>query len=320
MIELYDEMYCDTESEFQELRAFLLDCYTMTGRAENWLFGRLEDWKYGANAQLAEQNPNFFADHVHVWRDAAGALVGFCIAEHGDNSFYLQVHPQRRWVEDVMLAWAELNWAGAHPSIATYAYTHDTARRRLLARRGYANIGESGRTYMYDLGRQYPARALPAGFRIATLAEDHNVNSHIAAVRGAFGRDTLNRAWFATKAAAPTYDPTWDLAVVAPDGEHAAFCLARLDRHSQVAEIDPIGTRPDYQRRGLAHALVAECFRRLRACGMRYAYIGSGPEPAVGNRLYVALQPSTVAQEHQWAKQLTVSPNHYLEKLQVGEY
>jgi len=304
-MQLYDEQYHDTEAEFQELWNLLIESYALTGCPDNWLFDRLEDWKYGANAQRAKQNPTFFMEHAHLWRDTAGTLVGFCIAEYAANSVFLQVHPRYRWIEDAQLAWAETTWASGKESVATYAYAHDTPRRQLLSRRGYADAGESGRMYTFDLARRYPVAALPAGFRIATLAEDHNVESHIAAVSSAFGRATLNRAWFDTKITAPTYAPAWDLAVISPDGEHVAFCLARLDEQNRVAEIDPIGTRPEYQRRGLAKALVAECFGRLRACGMRYAYIGAGPKSAVGNRLYESLGSVEMFQEHCWIKQLT---------------
>jgi len=304
-MQLYDENYHDTDAEFQELWDLLIESYALTRSPNNWLFDRLEDWKYGANAQRAEQNPHFFAEHAHLWRDAASRLVGFCIAEYADNSVYLQVHPQYRCIEDAQLAWAEATWGRGKESIATYAYTHDTLRRQLLTRRGYADAGESGRMYTFDLTRRYPAAALPQGFRIASLAEDHNIESHIAAVASAFGRATLNRAWFETKITAPTYAPAWDLAVISPAGEHVAFCLARLDEQNRVAEIDPIGTRPEYQRRGLAKALVAECFCRLRACGMRYAYIGAGPKSAVGNRLYESLGSVALFKEHSWIKQLT---------------
>jgi mycothiol synthase len=303
-MQLYHESYPDTDAAFQELWEFLIESYALARRPENWLFDRLEDWRYGANAQRLAQQPSFFAEHAHLWRNAAHTLLGFSIAEYSDDSLYLQVHPQQRWIEEPMLAWAETTWASGKETLATYAYAHDRLRQDLLARRGYADAGESGRMYTYDLARQYPAGMLPAGFRITSLAEDGNVDSHITAVRDAFGRATLNRAWFETKITAPTYAPQWDLAVISPEGEHVAFCLARLDQRNQVAEIDPIGTRPEYQRRGLAKALVATCFRRLRASGIRYASIGAGPEPAVGNRLYESLRPFETLVEHRWVKHL----------------
>jgi ribosomal protein S18 acetylase RimI-like enzyme len=303
-MQLCDENYHNTEAEFHELSRFLIETYALAGRPDNWLFSRLEDWRYGGNAQRARQQPDFFREHAHLWRSASGALLGFCIGEYTGDSAFLQVHPQFRSIEDAMLEWLETSWAAGKESVGTYAYTYDTPRLELLGRRGYADAGESGRTYTFDLARRYPVAALPAGFRIATLAEDRNVESHIAAVRSAFGRATLDRDWFETKITAPSYAPEWELAVISPEGERVAFCLAWLDEHNQVAEIDPIGTRPEYQRRGLGKALVAECFRRLRADGMRYAYIGAGPEPAAGNQLYVSLGPAAVYEEHQWVKRL----------------
>jgi ribosomal protein S18 acetylase RimI-like enzyme len=303
-MQIYDQDYHDTGAEFQELWALLVESYALTGSPDNWLFDRLEDWKYGSNAQRAAQDPSFFAKRAHLWRGADGTLIGFCIAEYADTSVYLQVHPQYRWIEDEMLAWAETTWASGNESVATYAYDHDSMRRQLLLWRGYADAGECGRMYTFDLARPYLAAALPDGFRIASLAEDRNIESHIAAVASAFGRASLDRAWFEGKITAPTYAPAWDLAVISPQGEHVAFCLARLDGRSRVAEIDPIGTRPAYQRRGLAKALVAECFRRLHACGMRCAYIGAGPKSAVGNRLYESLRPAELFKEHIWIKKL----------------
>jgi mycothiol synthase len=304
-MQLYDHEYHDTGAEFQELWDLLVESYTLTRSPDNWLFDRLEDWKYGSNAQRAAQNPNFFAERAHLWRGPSGALIGFCIAEYADDSVFLQVHPQYRWIEDEMLTWAETTWASGKASVATYAYAHDTLRRQLLSWRGYADAGECGRMYTFDLARQYPAAILPDGFRITSLAEDRNIESHIAAVASAFGHTTLDRAWFENKTTAPTYAPAWDLAVISPTGEHVAFCLARLDKRNRVAEIDPIGTHPEYQRRGLAKALVAECFRRLDSCGMCYAYIGAGPKSAVGNRLYESLWPAEVFKEHIWVKRLT---------------
>lgn len=303
-MQFYDEHYRDTKAQYQQLSDFLIETYALTGRPDNWLAGRLQDWKYGANAQLAEHDPDFFKQKVHLWRNPAGTLVGFCIAEYGDGSLYLQAHPHYRQLEDAMLAWAEAARPSRNDTIATYAYTCDTQREQLLQRRGYADAGECGRTYTFGLARQYPAAPLPAGFWITSLAEHCNIGSHVEAVRSAFGRDTLDRAWFERKISAPAYAMEWDLAVISPEGEHAAFCLAHLDWRNCIAELDPIGTRPEYQRRGLAQALVGECFRRLHACGMRRAYIGAGPEPAVGNRLYERLQPLETCQEHQWVKHL----------------
>ena len=49
-VQIYDHHYHDTGAEFQELWDLLVESYTLTGSPDNWLFDRLEDWKYGSNA------------------------------------------------------------------------------------------------------------------------------------------------------------------------------------------------------------------------------------------------------------------------------
>ena len=300
---LDDREFSDTVAELAELRGLLDESYQLTRRPDNWLFGRLEDWKYGGNALRAKLNPRFFAERARLWR-AGGRLVGFCIAEYDQPEIYLQVHPEYHAIEPTMLDWAERVWARGLPEVSVFAFDHDTQRRALLASRGYTHAVPSGILRSFDLARERAPAPLPPGFRVGSLADDTNVASHIAAVAETFGNTSLGQEWFDSKRRGPCYEPAWDMAVLAPGGEHAAFLLARLDRRNRVAEIDPIGTRPAFQRLGLAKALVSECFRRLAAAGIERAFIGSGPEPAVGNRLYEALAPAGRYYERRWLKAL----------------
>ena len=296
-----DHDYGDTAAEFAELRELLIESYAIAGRPGNWLHSRLEDWKYGGNSQRPAR---FFLENARVWRDQAGRLAGACICEYGGDGVYLQVHREHQSVEAAMLDWAVTIWGAGRPRVETYAYEHDEKRQRRLRERGFENAGCNQFMRRYDLARAYPAPLLPAGFRIGSLAEERDYDSYVAAVRSAFGRAVLTRAWFDSMITAPSYALEWNLVVCAPDGQHVAFCLAWPDERNQIAEIDPVGTRADYQQRGLAKALVFECFRRLQARGIRQAYIASGTEPAVGNRLYESLGPTEKLREDSWVKRL----------------
>lgn len=300
-MQLHEQEFTDSAAELAEMRGLLDESYRLSSRPDNWLFGRLEDWKYGGNALRAKLNPRFFAERVRLWR-VEDRLVGFCIAENDQPEIYLQVHPEYRAIEPTMLDWVERVWARDLPEVSVFAFEHDAQRRALLASRGYTHAVPSGILRGFDLARERAPAPLLPGFRVSSLAEDANVASHIAAVREAFGNTSLNQEWLESKRRGPCYEPAWDLAALAPGGEHAAFLLARLDRRNRVAEIDPIGTRPAFQRMGLAKALVSECFRRLAAAGIDRAYIGSGPEPAVGNRLYESLAPAERSYERRWLK------------------
>ena len=101
---------------------------------------------------------------------------------------------------------------------------------------------------------------------------------------------------------APGYSLDWDLVAVAPDGRHASFACVWVDWRNHLAEIDPIGTQPEFQRRGLARAVILDGFRRLAAAGIHTAYIGTGPDPAVGNFVYAGLDPVAKYPFIRWRK------------------
>ena len=59
---------------------------------------------------------------------------------------------------------------------------------------------------------------------------------------------------------------------------------------------------PDYRRRGFAKAVVSACVRELARRGVRYAYIGSAPEPNISTRLYQSLGPIARYDVGRWVK------------------
>jgi ribosomal protein S18 acetylase RimI-like enzyme len=92
--------------------------------------------------------------------------------------------------------------------------------------------------------------------------------------------------------------------IVSPDGQQVAASLVWIDPVNESAEIDPLGTHPDYRRRGLARAILRESFRRMQARGLRYAYIAANAANPVSNQLYASLQPVETYDGHSWVKHL----------------
>ena len=64
-----------------------------------------------------------------------------------------------------------------------------------------------------------------------------------------------------------------------PDGSLVAYCLAWLDDANRVGELEPVGTHPDYRRRGLASAVCLFALKRLKeegaTLGIVYSIAGS---------------------------------------------
>jgi mycothiol synthase len=299
MESIRDCAYTFSDTEFKEMWQLLIDCYSITGKLHSWPFAELENWHYAT----WDEPPEYFMDRVHLWRNEAGELVGFCTFYH--ETTYLQVHPEYRFIEAGMLDWVERNWGGEGARIETHAYQYDSERKKLLVQRGYEDLGAAGNMHVYDISRPYPVLDLPPGFRIESLAENGDYDDRVATERTVFGSDYLDRNWFKGKSSAPSYSFDWDLSVISPEGQHVAFALAWIDRQNRAAQIDPVGTHPDYRRRGFAKALLSECFGRLHAAGIRRAYIESAPEPNISNRLYDSLQPVERYQANRWVKRLS---------------
>jgi GNAT superfamily N-acetyltransferase len=77
----------------------------------------------------------------------------------------------------------------------------------------------------------------------------------------------------------PIYHPECDLCVMAEDGSFVAGCEALIDARNAEADIERVCTHTSFRKRGFARAVIQECLCRLRAMGMRSAYItGYSPE------------------------------------------
>lgn len=58
----------------------------------------------------------------------------------------------------------------------------------------------------------------------------------------------------------------------------ASSSTAWLDRANRVGTLEPVGTLPEYRRRGLARAAIYEGLRRLAREGVTRAFLGTGQD------------------------------------------
>ena len=84
------------------------------------------------------------------------------------------------------------------------------------------------------------------------------------------------------------YRSDLDCVVEAPDGTFAAYVLCWYDDDNRVGEFEPVGTHPDYRRRGLGAAVCRYALKRLREEGARRrsCYTGERDEDERSRGLY----------------------------------
>ena len=295
----HEAEYTHSETEFEEMRELLVNSYLVSRKPFNLRLAVIENWSHGSRYL---EPVEYFTSRVHLWKDDHGDLVSFLI--RGNTLTSLQVDYDHRDLEAEMLDWAERHWAGDQNQISALVFDWDTERQKLLEQRSYEKHDAIEDVRIYDLARPTPEAKLPPGFRITSMAEYDDPLARIDLENSIWGA-TLDEAWFRGKSSSPSYSAEWDLVAVSPNGEMAAQSLVWLYPRTRTAEIDPLGTHPDYRKQGLARALVLESFKRMRANGIEYAYIASQSQDPIVAELYTSLQPVETYQAYLWRKQLS---------------
>jgi predicted N-acetyltransferase YhbS len=224
---------------------------------------------------------------VRLWEDASGDLVGWTYCRHfgGFNLFVAPGRADDALLDEMLAAVQELaaaSVAAGDPPVGLYTYGLDLARSvedRALAlaleRHGFVQTPSTGGVMTRSL-EQIAAPVLPAGYRLGWVESREQVLGRIEAQRAAFAPsdfileryERVRRTW--------PYRPTLDRIVLAENDEVVAFCTAWLDEENGAGLLEPVGTHPAHQQRGLARAVCLDALHQLRAAGARTAQVGFG--------------------------------------------
>ena len=289
-MKIHHTHYSGYERDFFDMRNLLIESYKKYEKPLNWLIGRLDNWRFAAFTVMIRKEPNYYQKNAHLWRKDNNDLIGFFISENGKEYFELQIHPEYRFLEEEMLKWTIENWSKGKKQIVTNIYAHSTSKMKLLEKYKFVYQGIVGIDYRYNTNNYTKDVDIENDFHIEAFSESYDYESRIETERLTFARDSLNREWFETKAMAPGYSSDWDLAVVSSNGQVVAFCVAWLDKENRIAEIDPMGTHPDYRKRGFGKAVLTNCFIRLNHNNIEKAQICGYSEAA--KSLYSSLMPA----------------------------
>jgi ribosomal protein S18 acetylase RimI-like enzyme len=229
-------------------------------------------------------------------------LLGPRAAWHvGDIAWGLRQHEGREgewkirlWVEDGrVVAWSWLKSGGwldhdVHPqhlqlldeimaepaARMAFAFEDDAEGRAALARHGFTRPGEALRFHVRELAEPPARPPLPEGFRYRTVSAD-DVAERVAVHQEVWSPSRLTEASYAAVRAQWPYRESLDCVVEAPDGRFAAYCLIWPDDENGVGELEPVGVRPAFRRRGLGAAVCTYALDRLYEEGGRQAIVYS---------------------------------------------
>jgi ribosomal protein S18 acetylase RimI-like enzyme len=189
------------------------------------------------------------------------------------------VHPEHRGgsVEQEVLEWFESE-AGGTDVLTTFVLEGDADRLAVLTGRGYGP-SEPLSWYAYhvqELDRELPDPVVPDGFTLRTVRTAADFHKRVALHRAVWAPSRLTEEGYRKVTSAWPYRADLDCVVEAPDGSFAAYVLCWFDEENGVGEFEPVGTHPDYRRRGLGAGVCRYALRRLQEEGARSAIVYGG--------------------------------------------
>ena len=222
-------------------------------------------WWYATEPKLAKATST-------LWRDADGSPIAVLqeavFADEPGQSPRVDIDllgdleegsPARRLVLPILLD--RLADPGFHPG-AIVAMSVD-GREDLTGRLQGIGFAEAPHDRLDAMGRSTltleAAPPLPDGYRFADGNEPEAGPHHLIGRNGPEVHVRLLRC--------PLHRPEFDLRIVGPDGDVAAYCLLWRDGETGVGHFEPVRTEDAHQRRGLGRALMAEGIRRLANAG-----------------------------------------------------
>jgi mycothiol synthase len=279
----------ESDRDFWRVRDLLIETYPITPRGLNWEIRRWEGRRfYNSDPALDPR----WQDQTFLWETEHGRLVAAVHPEDGGDA-HLEVHPDFRFLEPDIFAWAEGHLArpapdGAGRRLMTYVYEYDVYRQELLQARNYQRTEYWGQLRWLRLGHGPVPRPIVApGYTLRATRPGRHDDQRIAdLLNAAFGRDFHAAAEFETfTRLAPCFLRGLDLVAEAPGGSFAAYVGIPYDQVNCRAIFEPVCTHPDHRRQGLALALMLEGLHRLQAIGAREVTVDTGSMEAA-NRLY----------------------------------
>jgi predicted N-acetyltransferase YhbS len=98
------------------------------------------------------------------------------------------------------------------------------------------------------------------------------------------------------------YDPSLDLAVEAAGGEVAGYALFWFDPVTEVGMVEPMRVEDEYQRRGLARALLTTGVDRLVKRGARRLKVGYATDAARSLYVGAGFRATSTDRSYSWRR------------------
>lgn len=269
----------------------MLDLLSEGRQANNGTYyvhrGDLQWWLF-----YTDTPPEIWQSQIRLWMED-DYLVGWALISPDEHALDVYTIPALRGNprESEMLAQAVEEMSALGEVQSVWVAENDEMRIRWFEENGFALAENHFVHFKRSLSGSFDGPPLPNGFSLRSSRGPEDARLRSVASHAAFGsRKPFEEYWPRTLRfmQSPVYVPEHEIFVMAPDpdGQVAAYCIIWTDDVSKIGHFEPVGTHPDFQRKGLGKSLLFEGLRRLRAEGMSEADVCTNHDNAAAIRLY----------------------------------
>lgn len=233
--------------------------------------------------EYAQSHAYFDASQSHrisLWEENS-EIAGMAFYEMKPGTALFALQPGYEFLIPEMFDYAETRLCGDDGKLEINVLAAQAAIRAELAARGY-HCEKFWTTAGYSYSKGPLSYALPVGYRFLSADETYDYWKHRVCTwygfnhgdEGAPDQDIEDLIHYT---AAPHFRRDLDVVVVAPNGDYACFAGMWLVPGNKLAYLEPLCTMPQYRRKGLAAAAMAELQRRTEQEGADFLTGGSNP-------------------------------------------
>jgi ribosomal protein S18 acetylase RimI-like enzyme len=206
---------------------------------------------------------------VHLWEDGS-ELAAFVVLEP-PGYMVLELAPVYNELRLSLLEWAETRIRTAGSTSTEVSAYDDDLFVATLRGRGYEAAAGYSHELILELEHSPALVAAPDGFALRSLRPDED-SAYVALHRDAWstwGPSNYSQVVHTAVTSMPGFERDLVPLAVASNGVLAAYGIGWFDAITNTVEIEPLGTRPQFRRLGLARTVVAELIRRSWERGAR---------------------------------------------------
>ncbi|MBM3292264.1 GNAT family N-acetyltransferase [Candidatus Bathyarchaeota archaeon] len=279
-MQIYSREY-QHNNDFEAVMHFLRESYSTTKSFQNWLPTRFEN--------------NSREKGIQIWLDATEKKEKIIALSNPEEKFryFIQLNPNYQFLFKEILHWIEKNCinqkqnADEKQTLSIINLESSLNREEELKKQGFQKEKIYGILRLRNLNSPIPNFSIPNGYEIRSVNPSTDFEELAKAVRIVFNHgEWFNKEILQVISRASFYHKELDLVMVNKKGKIASFCTFRFDAPSGITELEPMGTLPEYRRKGLAKALLCEGFRRLQKYNPKLLYIDGAADTPEANRLY----------------------------------